>query len=181
MTFDSVTFTARIRVRLVTLADLEIREEQRQIVGVAVPYGVQIRVGRYVETFRSGAFASHGPAPLTATHPREAAELPICVRAELRDEPDGLHGVCRISRSHLGDEVLELIRDGAVTGLPVGFIPVTDCWSQDRGQVERVGATLDHVAVVRTPPYLTHGSPLYAPHKISRTRCYAWPASAGSE
>ena len=48
-------------------ADLEIREDQRQIVGLAVPYGVQIRVGRYFETFRPGAFADADPAPLTAT------------------------------------------------------------------------------------------------------------------
>ena len=53
-------------------AELEVREDQRQILGVAVPYGVQIRVGRYLETFRPGAFADHGPAPLTATHPRDA-------------------------------------------------------------------------------------------------------------
>ena len=74
-------------------ADLEIREDQRQIVGIAVPYGVQIRVWHYLETFRPGAFAGHGPAPLTATHPRDAGTLPIGVSVELRDEPDGLHGV----------------------------------------------------------------------------------------
>ena len=134
-------------------ADLEIREDQRQIVGVAVPYGVQIRVGRYLETFRPGAFADHQPAPLTATHPRTASELPIGVSVELRDEPDGLHGVWRVSKTTLGDEVLELIRDGAVTGLSVGFIPVTDRWTADRKRVERVRAALDHVAVVRTPAY----------------------------
>ena len=62
-------------------ADLEVREEQRQIIGIAVPYNTQIRVGRYLETFRPGAFADHQPAPLTATHPRTASELPIGVSA----------------------------------------------------------------------------------------------------
>ena len=134
-------------------ADLEIREEQRQIVGVAVPYGVQIRVGRYLETFRPGAFAGTDSTPITATHPRTASELPIGVSVELHDQPDGLHGVWRISKTSLGDEVLELVRDGAVTGLSIGFIPVTDRWSPDRSRVERVRAALDHVAVVRTPAY----------------------------
>jgi len=97
-------------------ADLEIREDQRQIVGLAVPYGVQIRVGRYFETFRPGAFADADPAPLTATHPGSQSELPIGVSVELRDQPDGLHGVWRVSKTELGDEVLELIRDGAVSG-----------------------------------------------------------------
>jgi len=136
-------------------AELEVREEQRQIVGIAVPYGVQIRVGRYLETFRPGAFADHAPAPLTATHPREAGTLPIGVSVELRDEPDGLHGVWKISKTTLGDEVLELVSDGAVTGLSIGFVPVTDGWSPDRRQVERVRAALDHVAIVRTPAYST--------------------------
>ena len=134
-------------------ADLEIREDQRQIVGLAVPYGVQIRVGRYRETFRPGAFADHAPAPLTATHPRSMDTLPIGISVELRDQPDGLHGIWRISKTSLGDEVLELVRDGAVTGLSIGFIPVTDRWSPDRSQVERVRAALDHVAIVRVPAY----------------------------
>ena len=133
--------------------ELEIREDQRQIIGVAVPYGVQIRVGPYLETFRPGAFADHAPAPLTATHPRSMDTLPIGVSVELRDEPDGLHGIWKISKTSLGDEVLELVRDGAVTGLSIGFIPVTDRWTPDRSQVERVRAALDHVAVVRTPAY----------------------------
>jgi len=134
-------------------AVLEVREDQRQIVGIAVPYGVQIRVGRYLETFRPGAFADHAPAPLTATHPRDAGTLPIGVSVELRDEPDGLHGVWKISKTSLGDEVLELVRDGAVSGLSIGFVPVTDRWSPDRSQVERVRAALDHVAIVRVPAY----------------------------
>ncbi len=130
--------------------ELEIREDQRQIVGLAVPYGVQIRVGRYLETFRPGVRRPR-PAPLTATHPRDAGTLPIGVSVELRDEPDGLHGVSKISKTSLGDEILELVRDGAVTGLSIGFIPVTDRWSPDRSQVERMRAALDHVAIVRTP------------------------------
>jgi hypothetical protein len=48
-------------------AELEIREDQRQIVGLAVPYGVQIRVGRYLESFRHGAFA-HRHTRCTSPH-----------------------------------------------------------------------------------------------------------------
>ncbi|HZA73497.1 MAG TPA: hypothetical protein VE476_11365 [Propionibacteriaceae bacterium] len=50
------------------ITELEVREDQRQIVGVAVPYGVQIRVGRYLETFRPGAFADP-PARTAHRHP----------------------------------------------------------------------------------------------------------------
>jgi uncharacterized protein len=61
--------------------------------------------------------------------------------------------VWRISKTALGDEVLELVRDGAVSGLSIGFVPVTDRWTLDRSRVERVRALLDHVAVVRQPAY----------------------------
>jgi HK97 family phage prohead protease len=64
-----------------------------------------------------------------------------------------LHGVWKISKTALGDEVLELVRDGAVSGLSIGFVPITDRWAPDRSRVERLRAALDHVAVVRTPAY----------------------------
>jgi HK97 family phage prohead protease len=134
-------------------AQLEVRDDGRTLAGTAVPYGIETRIGSYLERFAPGAFADAGTHPLTASHPRDGGELPIGVSVELRDEPDGLHGVWRISQTALGNEVLELVRDGALDGLSVGFIPVTDAWSPDRSRVERVRAALDHVAVVRTPAY----------------------------
>jgi Escherichia/Staphylococcus phage prohead protease len=137
------------------LADLEVRTDSRQIVGVAVPYDVQIRVGEYLETFRRGAFRDSDPtrSPLTAMHPANAEQLPIGISVELVDDDIGLRGVWQVSRTQLGDEVLELVRDGAVSGLSIGFVPGEDRWSKDRKSVERLTALLDHVAIVRTPAY----------------------------
>lgn len=138
-------------------SDLHVRDsgDGRTVTGLCVPYNVEVRVGRYVESFAPGAFAGTDPAlvPFTATHPRDGGQLPIGRATELRDQPDGLWGDFRVSKTAAGDDVLELVRDGAVTGLSVGFIPVTDRGRQDRGRVERVRATLDHVAVVRVPQY----------------------------
>lgn len=132
----------------------------RTLTGLAVPWAVEARIdGRYVETFTRGAFADDltdpGRIPLTATHPRDGGTLPIGLTVELRDEPDGLHGDWRVSATALGDEVLALARDGVRLGLSVGFIPVTDRGAEARGRIERVSATLDHVAVVRVPAYST--------------------------
>src|SRR5918995_1500777 len=44
------------------ITELEVREDQRQSVGVAVPHGVQIRVGRYLETFCPARSPTHPPA-----------------------------------------------------------------------------------------------------------------------
>jgi uncharacterized protein len=138
------------------VAELEIRgEDQREIAGVAVPYDTQIRVGDYLETFRAGAFKNSDPrmSPLTAMHPTNSEQLPIGIALELHDEPAGLRGVWRVSKTQLGDEVLELVRDGAVSGLSIGFVPGEERWSKDRKSVERLSALLDHTAIVRKPAY----------------------------
>jgi HK97 family phage prohead protease len=142
---------------------LQLRQEGdgRTLVGPLLPYGQEAHIGPYVvETFQRGAFAGTDPArvPLTATHPRDGGTLPIGVTIELRDEADALYGAWRVSRTALGDEVLELARDGVPLGLSVGFEEVAggSQWNPTRTRVTRTRATLDHVAVVRSPAY--HGA-----------------------
>jgi HK97 family phage prohead protease len=143
----------------------------RTLMGIAVPYGVETRVGRYVESFARGAFADAGSHVLTAAHPRDGGELPIGVSVELRNEPDGLHGAWRVSAVPLGDEVLALVRDGVPLGLSIGFIPGRETWNRDRTRVVRLHATLDHVAVVRAPAYgQARITALRAAHPLSAPR-----------
>jgi uncharacterized protein len=133
----------------------------RTLHGPLLPWGVEARVldrGRLVtETFTRGALAGTDPArvPLTALHPRDAGTLPIGVTVELRDEADALHGAWHVSKTAIGDEVLELARDGVPLGLSIGFaeVPGGSRWSADRQRVTRTRAALDHVAVVRVPAY----------------------------
>ena len=135
--------------------------ESRTLVGPLLPWGVSARVvdqGRLVtETFQRGALAGTDPAriPLTATHPRDNQTLPIGVTVELEERADAAWGAWRVSKTALGDEVLELARDGVPLGLSVGFheVPGGNSWSPDRRRVVRTRAALDHVAVVRVPAY----------------------------
>jgi HK97 family phage prohead protease len=137
----------------------------RTLVGPVLPWGVEARVvdaGRLVtETFERGALHGTDPArvPLTATHPRDAGTLPIGVTVELEDRADALHGAWHVSKTAIGDEVLELARDGVPLGLSVGFaeVPGGSRWSADRQRVTRVRAALDHIAVVRVPAYVGAG------------------------
>jgi HK97 family phage prohead protease len=139
----------------------------RTLHGPLLPWGIEARVvdaGRMVtETFERGALAdavgNPGGVPLTATHPRDAGTLPIGVTVELRDEADALHGVWRVSKTVVGDEVLELARDGVPLGLSVGFmeVPGGSRWNAERTRVTRTRAALDHVAVVRVPAYAGAG------------------------
>jgi HK97 family phage prohead protease len=114
-----------------------------------------------VEVFERGALAGAVPSrvPLTATHPRDSQTLPIGVTVELEERADAAWGAWRVSKTALGDEVLELARDGVPLGLSVGFaeVPGGSRWSADRKRVTRTRAQLDHVAVVRVPAYVGAG------------------------
>jgi hypothetical protein len=83
------------------------------------------------------------------------AAIPIGVTVELEERADAAWGAWRVSKTTVGDEVLELARDGVPLGLSVGFheVPGGNCWSPDRRRVTRTGAALDHVAVVRVPAH----------------------------
>jgi phage head maturation protease len=93
--------------------------------------------------------------PLTATHPRDAGTLPIGLTVELEERADAAWGAWRVFKTALGDEVLELARDGVPLGLSVGFleVPGGNRWHPDRRRVTRTRVHLDHVAAVRVPAY----------------------------
>jgi HK97 family phage prohead protease len=155
-----------IHVRSFT-SSLAVRDggDGRTLVGPLLPWSVEARVvdrGRLVvETFERGALAGTDPGrvPLTATHPRDAQQLPIGVTVELEERDDAAWGAWHVSKTAVGDEVLELARDGVPLGLSVGFaeVPGGSRWSPDRQRVARTRAQLDHVAVVRVPAYAGAG------------------------
>ncbi len=136
-----------------TLADVEVRADGRTLVGTVVPYGVETRIGSYVESFARGAFEGTDSAavPLLVAH-RHAA-LPIGHAATLHDEPERMAGEFTLSETRDADEVLSLARDGVPLGLSIGFAPGEDRWTPDRRKVLRVRATLAEVSVVGLPAY----------------------------
>ncbi len=141
-----------IEVRTFTL-NLEEREDGRTLVGLAVPYGKPAQIGSYTETFARGAFADADPAtvPLLAQHDR--GSLPVGRATAFTETDAGLETELRVSKTALGDDVLELVRDGAATGLSVGFVPITDSWNTGRTRVERVRANLVEISITSFPAY----------------------------
>lgn len=138
--------------------DLEVRSggDGRTIVGIAVPYGQPVRIdSTLVEQFARGAFNHQLRAPHRVRFAREHLQLGgtlIGVTKVLRDDAAGLYGEWYVSKTPAGDETLELVRDGALRELSIGFREV-----QNRrlptGVVERVKADLREVAVVMEGAY----------------------------
>jgi HK97 family phage prohead protease len=147
--------------RAVEVAEIEVRSDGRTLEGTLMPWGQPASIvepgSRYVEVFVRGAFDGTDPAdvPLTRLHPRTGADLPIGVGVEFDDQPARLRGAWHVSDVEEGNEVLQLARDKVPLGLSVGFAEVSggSRWNHARTRVERVRATLDHVAVVRAPAY----------------------------
>lgn len=142
-------------------ADLEVRSSggQRTIVGIAVPYGVPQRINaRLTEQFRRGAFAAQINAAHRIVFTRDhygdgtLGGHIIGKATLLRDDAAGLYGEFRVSRTMVGDETLELVRDNVLTDLSIGFREGQNA-SLGGGIVERVTAELREVAVVPEGAY----------------------------
>jgi len=127
----------------------------RTIVARALTYGVPYRVsddgGRtlYDEVWRSGVFDKSlvqrgGRIPLMVSHERRS--LPI--GATISAEPDTGAFIFRgkISNTRNGDDALELINDGALTGVSVGARLLNNR-SINRSTVERVEAALHEISL----------------------------------
>ena len=136
-------------------ATLEIRAEGdgRTIVGIAVPYDVEQRITpSLVEVFRKGVFRDVTRAAnrvkLLFQHKTDA---PIGRAVMLEERDGGLYGEFRISKTEAGDEALELIRDGVLSNLSVGFQPLKD--EKRGGVVNRIKAHLAEVSLVTFGAY----------------------------
>ena len=110
--------------------DLEVRSaaqggDGRTIVGIAVPYDRPQRIDRtLVEAFARGAFnhqlrAAHR-IPFAREHMSLGGTL-VGKTVGLRDDAAGLYGEWRVSKTPAGDETLELVRDGVLPHLSIGF------------------------------------------------------------
>lgn len=145
------------------MVDLEVRSDGdgRTVYGLAVPFDspTEIREGgtEFTEVFRMGSFAQTinvgaERVKFLVNHDR-IGRLPLGRAISLREDPSGLVGEFRVSKTREGDEVLELIRDGVLDAFSIGFRPQRDVWNSDRSFVERTEVHLSEVSTVAFPAY----------------------------
>ena len=137
----------------------------RTLVGYAVPFGTTTTLGDgRRERFLPGAFAGQlandqwrGQVKFYDSHSsRIDQKLPIARTMVLAEQPNGLYGEWHMHGTHAGDDALELVRTGEVTGLSIGFKPLATRRADD-GTLERTNAHLDHVVLTAEPQYATAG------------------------
>ena len=143
--------------------DLEVRtganQDGRTIYGIAVPWGAPMRIDNVlVEQFARGAFdhqvrASAGQlgAPVSRiSYAREHLPLGgtlIGRVSMMRNDGAGQYVELRVAKTPVGDETLELIREGALPHLSIGFRERTDGNRRlTGGVIERVKADMFEIA-----------------------------------
>lgn len=133
--------------------DLQVRSggDGRTLYGIVVPYNAPTRIDtQLVEQFARGAFNHQIGKPTRVRLERRHFELGgtiIGAGTLMRDDAAGLYMELRASKTPVGDETVELVKDGALDQLSIAFEE-----RQNRrlhgGVIERVKANLRAVAVV---------------------------------
>jgi HK97 family phage prohead protease len=138
--------------------DLEIRGDGRTLSGIAVPFNEPARIdGSFDETFVMGAFsrtiAERSPEKVKLLASHDASQFPIGHATSLREDPSGLLADFRVADTDRGNEALQLVRDGTLDSLSVGFVPISDNWSRDGRSRTVTEAKLLEVSLVSWPAY----------------------------
>lgn len=145
--------------------DVEIQRggDGRTVHGILVPWDTPTRVyDQFGPTGRPAAYneaVARGAFPEAVANPRSVKFLghhnkmvnPLGRGSALRDDAAGLYGEFYVSKTTAGDEVLELVRDGALDAFSVGFLPVE---SVERGDVYvRTRGLLNETSIVTFAAY----------------------------
>lgn len=121
--------------------------EKREVSGMAVPYNDTIDIGGgWSERFEKGAVDLNADVKLFRDH-----EDIIGVVTEMEETDEGLMIKAKISETVLGNETLNLVKDGAIRSFSVGFIPVTDVKKDNT--IIRKKVNLKEVSLVAFPAY----------------------------
>lgn len=120
-----MTTIQQMHDRAFTLGALHVREAEdgtREFTGIAVPWNKDAHIrdwfGDYFERFEPGAVQDSDDALIFWRHDEPIGKL---VRAENTDEGWKITG--RLSATPRGEEAYQLLKDGVLTELSIGFFP----------------------------------------------------------
>lgn len=111
------------RFKHVPFAVKSVDSDGRTIEGYAAAFG---NVDSWGDVIQPGAFAKtikENAARIKVAWQHDFWEV-IGIPVELREDDVGLYTRSHISRTQRGNEALELARDGAITEMSIGYVPV---------------------------------------------------------
>jgi hypothetical protein len=121
--------------------------EKREVSGVAVPFNDTIDIGGgWSERFEKGAVDLNADVKLFRDHKEIIGRV-----TEMEESDEGLLIRAKISETVLGNETLNLVKDGAIRSFSVGFIPVVD--EKKENTIVRKKVDLKEVSLVAFPAY----------------------------
>jgi HK97 family phage prohead protease len=121
--------------------------EKREVSGVAVPFNETIDIGGgWSERFDKGAIDLTSDVKLFRDHKEIIGRV-----TEMEESEEGLLIRAKISETTLGNETLNLVKDGAIRSFSVGFIPVID--EKENKTIVRKKVDLKEVSLVAFPAY----------------------------
>lgn len=122
-------------------------EEKREVSGIAVPFDDSIDIGGgFKEKFVRGSVDLEADVKLFRDHKDIIGKV-----TELSETDEGLFVRAKISKTSLGDETLNLVRDEAIRSFSVGFIPVED--EKQDNTIVRKKVNLKEISLVAFPAY----------------------------
>lgn len=156
-TLDPADFIGSI-LRSLTVDEIHVErtDEGRNVIARALTFGARYKVtddgGRkfYNEVWNPAVFnrsMAHraGRVPLMTLHNR--ARLPIGAVQSISDVAGAMTFVAKVSRTRDGDEALELVADGVLTGVSVGAHVLVNRPLPDGTGVERMEARLEEISL----------------------------------
>ena len=110
----------------------------------------------YEEVWKRGVFGQsikraeskgHG-WPLMYNHDRKS--LPLGMVPMIHERSDGPWMTAKISKTSFGDDVIELVRDGAIPGISLGAVNIRSR-KNEKGQIERMEVALREISMTPWP------------------------------
>lgn len=101
-------------------------EGYASVFGVEDSYSDIVMHGAFRASLERHTAAKTMPALLW----QHRSDMPIGAWKEMREDDYGLWGKARLSDTAMGRDARELLKDGAITGLSIGFSPVA--WEHDK-------------------------------------------------
>jgi HK97 family phage prohead protease len=134
----------------VTLDAAAGEDKPRTISGIAVPYGVEATVlGGQTVRIEQGALPTDGPAPrLLEDHDTGRIVGKVTAR---EDTPDGMLFEAQIAKTQAGDDLVELLKMGALDSVSVG-IEATDYEMDGKTMIVKA-ANWEELSVVYKPAF----------------------------